>query len=151
MSLYYADKETGNFYAQRRDAYNQAIGAFPQSDPIGLKGGLNTYSYVKGNPIAYTDPLGTDVLSDNAMRAAGLPPPGPLSDEEKCVAKCDLILGNACKPAAARAPGGAWGKIGTYAGCNLVVYGICKAQCNKKDQGSVCEKPPAYNEPPPLF
>lgn len=58
LSGYYGDKETGNFYAQQRDAYNPAIGAFPQSDPIGLMGGLNPYSYVGAAPIRFIDPDG---------------------------------------------------------------------------------------------
>jgi RHS repeat-associated protein len=58
LSLYYRDKETGTFYAQRRDAYDPALGRFPQSDPIGLRGGINTYAYVEGHPINSTDPFG---------------------------------------------------------------------------------------------
>jgi uncharacterized protein RhaS with RHS repeats len=47
----------GNEYNYFRD-YDPAIGRYVQSDPIGLKGGLNTYSYVGSEPLHFGDPYG---------------------------------------------------------------------------------------------
>ncbi|OQX00570.1 MAG: hypothetical protein BWK73_48095 [Thiothrix lacustris] len=48
------DTETGLHYNFHRD-YNPATGRYVQSDPIGLDGGMNSFGYVGGNPLARTD------------------------------------------------------------------------------------------------
>lgn len=55
----YYDKETNLHYNYFRD-YNPQTGRYIESDPIGLEGGINTYSYVGGNPLSGFDPLGLD-------------------------------------------------------------------------------------------
>nr|WP_295781704.1 RHS repeat-associated core domain-containing protein [Rhodoferax sp.] len=55
------DPETGTHYNMMRD-YDPSIGRYVQSDPIGLKGGLNTYAYVENYPLFAIDPQGLKAM-----------------------------------------------------------------------------------------
>ncbi|MET4163563.1 RHS repeat-associated protein [Marinobacterium sp. MBR-111] len=62
----YYDEETGLHYNYFRD-YDPATGRYIESDPIGLRAGLNTYSYVYNSPLKYIDHYGLTALTyDNA-------------------------------------------------------------------------------------
>lgn len=54
----YYDKETNTNYNYHRDNYFPNFGRYGQSDPLGLQGGINTYSYVEGTPLSAVDPDG---------------------------------------------------------------------------------------------
>jgi RHS repeat-associated protein len=55
----YYQAETGLNQNYFRD-YDPAVGRYVESDPIGLAAGVNTYAYVRDNPVSYNDPTGLD-------------------------------------------------------------------------------------------
>ena len=65
----YFDSETGTHYNYFR-YYDPSTGRYITSDPIGMMGGLNTYTYVLNNPLRLIDMYGLDardiqiILSD---------------------------------------------------------------------------------------
>ena len=58
-----------NYY---RD-YSPEIGRYIQSDPIGLKGGINTYGYANQNPLRFIDRMG--LSDDDPLGGSSASPP----------------------------------------------------------------------------
>jgi RHS repeat-associated protein len=85
----YYQVETGSFQNYYRD-YFPSIGRYLESDPIGLKGGLNTYAYTRGNPINRSDRLGLDdsVCMFNPSMCGAAPPQPPPGDAGPHCGRC---------------------------------------------------------------
>jgi RHS repeat-associated protein len=82
------DNETGLHYNYFRD-YEAVTGRYLESDPIGLKAGPNTYSYVRGRPLKFYDPKGLEGIGPWTF------PPGPDRDNFSKPCGCKSSVGNA--------------------------------------------------------
>ncbi len=71
----YYDAETGTNYNYFRD-YDPQIGRYTESDPIGIWGGLNTYTYVANDPLIHIDPTGENIHGNWCGPGGG----GPVQD-----------------------------------------------------------------------
>ena len=138
----YYDKNTKLHYNYFRD-YDPRIGRYIESDPIGLMGGLNTFGYVRQNPMIFTDPLGLndrDGLVDVAMCQSlggawcsphSLPSP-PMSAAQKKVI-CELTAGKVCWLIPKKCPGDVRFKAVAFVACEAIATVGCLTFHDKKE------------------
>jgi len=73
-------------YFYRARYYDPVLKRFIQEDLIGLRGGLNLYRYVDGDPISFLDPFG--LIHYNKPAPKTVPPTGDTLDALVCVEAC---------------------------------------------------------------
>jgi RHS repeat-associated protein len=138
------DTETG-IYEYRARYYDQNVGRFLSEDPIGFRGGIDFYAYVKNRPTSFVDPKGTcpqlgDSLSNYHIYTCGGQRPEDRcgcncaysTDLDKCIKDCE----NGCFPLPPPSAADAClclCNVGYQNGYynNSITYWLCKHGCKK--------------------